>query len=159
MPASTPPPPPKKPVIKREGFTIKEGVITCNGHERVDGSRLEKLFHPERVPAPRNQKRAAEEAKRLFSRPFFAAQLRYYGITFPKSATEAQLKSLLDKAVLAQQVQAILYLHARGAIMHGATGPPTCVTFSLTLSHAVRTCPRRCFARARGAQARLRQGA
>lgn len=114
MPAPPQPLPPKKPVLKREGFTIKDGVITCNGHERVDGPTLETLFHPEQLPAPRNQKRAEEKAKKLFSRPFFSAQLRYYGITFPKSATEAQLKSLLDKAVIARQVY--IY-HSRGILI------------------------------------------
>lgn len=108
-----PPPLPDEPVLKQDGFTIKNGVITCNGHERVDGLRLGALFHPERLRTQRDQKKAVEEAKRLFCRPFFAAQLRYYGISFPKSATVAQLKSLLDKAVAAQQVSGIPYLHTQ----------------------------------------------
>lgn len=101
---TTPPPPPDKPVLKRDGFTVRDGIITSQGHERVDGSRLDALFHPERLRLQRDQKKAAEDAKRLFSRSFFAAQLRYYGITFPKTATEAQLQSLLEKAVAAKQV-------------------------------------------------------
>lgn len=99
-----PPPPPKKPVLLREGFTIKDGVITCNWHERVESPRLEALFHPERLAAKRHQKKAAEDAKKLFSRPFCSSQLRHYGITFPRNASEAQLKSLLEKAVAAKQV-------------------------------------------------------
>ncbi|KUI56513.1 hypothetical protein VP1G_03764 [Cytospora mali] len=94
---------PDKPVIKREGFTIRDGVITCNGHGRVDGSRLEAMFHPDRLKVQRLQKAAENEAKRLFGRPFFAAQLRWHDITFPRSATEQQLKSLLDKAAAAKQ--------------------------------------------------------
>lgn len=98
------PPPPTKPILKRDGFTIKNGVITCNGQERVDSVRLEALFHPERLRLQRDQKKATDDAKLLFNRRFFAAQLRYYGIKFPKTATESQLKSLLEKAVAARQV-------------------------------------------------------
>lgn len=96
---------PDKPVIKRDGFTIRDGVITCNGHVRVDGSRLESMFHPKRLKSHQLQKTFEKEANRLFSRPFFAAQLRWHGITFPKTATEQQLRSLLDKAAAAKQVQ------------------------------------------------------
>lgn len=99
---------PDKPVIKREGFTIRDGVITSNGHARVDGARLEAMFHPERLKLPRLQKAAENEARRLFSRSFFAAQLRWHGIAFPKTATEQRLKSLLDKAAAAKQVQSLL---------------------------------------------------
>lgn len=95
---------PDKPVIKREGFTIRDGVITANGHTRTDGQRLEAMFHPEQLKLQRLQKAAENEAKRLFSRPFFAAQLRWHGISFPKTATEERLKSLLDKAAAAKQV-------------------------------------------------------
>lgn len=101
---------PDKPVIKREGFTIRDGVITSYGHARVDGPRLELMFHPERLKAPRLQRAAEDGVKRLFSRPFFAAQLRWHGITFPKTATEERLKSLLDKAVVAKQVHSLLVI-------------------------------------------------
>ncbi|CAN8104815.1 unnamed protein product [Discula destructiva] len=98
------PPPLEKPSLKREGFVIKDGVITCNGFERVDSDRLAKLFHPERAGATqRTQKKYVDEAKKLFKKSFLAAQLRFYGITFPRGATEAQLRSLLDKAVAASQ--------------------------------------------------------
>lgn len=98
-----PPPPPNKPILKREGFKIKDGVITYSRHERMDGARLEALFHPERLHSERLRKKATEDAKKIFSRPFFASQLHHYGITFPKSTTEPQLKSLLEKAVAAKQ--------------------------------------------------------
>lgn len=106
---------------------IKNDIITCNGYEAVDNARLEKLFHPERHGNQRTQKKFQDEAKKLFSRPFFAAQLRFYGITFPRSATEAQLHSLLDKAVVAKQVgPAALftpmrpYLHWPELTQHGS---------------------------------------
>lgn len=99
--------PPEKPSIKRDGFLIKDGVITCNGHERVESSRLEKLFHPERAGGSlRTQKKYADEAKKLFSRPFFVGQLRFYGVSSPRSATEAQLRTLLEQALVAKQVRA-----------------------------------------------------
>lgn len=104
MTAHPPPPPPDKPVIRRDGFTIKDGVITCNGYERLDAQRLEGLYRPEKAGA-RAQKKLVEDAKKLFTRQFFAAQLRFYGITFPKTSTEPQLKSLLDKAVMARKVR------------------------------------------------------
>lgn len=104
MMPTTPPPPPDKPVLKRDGFTVRDGIVSSQGHERLDGSRLEALFHPDRLRLQRDQKKAVDDAKRLFGRHFFAAQLRYYGITFPKTATEAQLHSLLEKAVAAKQV-------------------------------------------------------
>lgn len=98
---------PGKPVIKRKGFTIRDGLVTCHGHARVDGPRLEVMFHPERLSLQRLQKAAENEAKRLFGRPFFAAQLRWHGIKFPKGATEQQLRSLLDKAAAAKKVQSL----------------------------------------------------
>lgn len=101
---TTPPPAPGKPILKRDGFTVRDGIVTTHGHELADCARLDALFHPERQRLQREQKKAADDAKRLFGRPFFAAQLRYYGIAFPKSATEAQLRSLLEKAIAARQV-------------------------------------------------------
>lgn len=93
--------------LKKGSFAMKDGVMTCNGFELVDSARLEKLFHPEKAGGtPRTQRKYAAEAKKLFSKSFFGSQLRFYGITFPRSATEAQLSSLLDKAVLAKQVRA-----------------------------------------------------
>jgi len=101
------PGPPEKPSIKREGFLIKDGAITCNGHERVETSRLEKLLHPERAGGTyRTQKKYADEAKKLFSRAFFAGQLRFYGIAFARNANEAQLRLLLEQALVTQQVRA-----------------------------------------------------
>lgn len=130
---TTPPPPPDKPVLKRDGFTVRDGIVSSQGHERVDGARLEALFHPDRLRLQRDQKKAADDARRLFSRPFFAAQLRYYGIAFPKTATEAQLHSLLDKAVTAKQVHLAHHLGLAG---------PLLPTRPLLTFCSVSTCPR-----------------
>lgn len=101
------PGPPVKPSIKRDGFVIKDGVITCNGHERIEISRLRKLLYPERAGgSPRTQKKYAEEARKLFSRAFFAGQLRFYGIAVSRNASEAQLRRLLEQGLATQQVRA-----------------------------------------------------
>lgn len=105
MPAP-PPPPPKKPIIKREGFVIKDGFVTFRGFPCYEGSQLELMFHPEQGKSKLVRYRSARDARQLFSRTFFAAQLRWYGIAFPKTATEPELKSLLEKAVAAQRVRA-----------------------------------------------------
>ncbi|KAJ4415611.1 hypothetical protein N0V82_007245 [Gnomoniopsis sp. IMI 355080] len=102
-----PPPPPEKPIIKMNGFAIRNGVVTYLGYERCTNERLQQLFHPERhcnrPSSPGTLERLRNEASELFSRDFFRSQLYFYGIRFDRDATEAELHSLLDKAILAKQ--------------------------------------------------------
>lgn len=47
----------------------------------------------------RDQKDAADEARRLFTKPFLAAQLKYYDIPFRPSHKRDELLLLLQNAV------------------------------------------------------------
>lgn len=97
---------PDAPVLRRGGFQLAGRVFGASptGLGRVDGSRLQELFFPERLRLKRDQKRAAEDAKNTFKKPFFAAQLRWYGIPFRSSAVAYELEGLLKDAVVSGQV-------------------------------------------------------
>ncbi|KAL6817145.1 hypothetical protein J3E69DRAFT_358364 [Trichoderma sp. SZMC 28015] len=90
---------PQPPILKRDGFQLRKGVFSIDAIDRVEGSRLHELFKPSTLRLKRDQKAATEEARRLFRRPFFAAQLRYYGVYFPSSASKLELQALLQDAV------------------------------------------------------------
>lgn len=96
---------PDAPVLRRGGFQLAGRVFGASptGLGRVDGSRLQELFFPERLRLKRDQKRAAEDAKNTFKKPFFAAQLRWYGIPFRSSAVAYELEGLLKDAVVSGQ--------------------------------------------------------
>ncbi|KAL6816164.1 hypothetical protein V8C40DRAFT_269537 [Trichoderma camerunense] len=89
---------PQPPILKRDGFQLRKGVFSIDAIDRVEGSRLHELFNPSTLRLKRDQKAATEEARRLFRRPFFAAQLRYYGVYFPSSASKLELQALLQDA-------------------------------------------------------------
>ena len=95
---------PEPPVLKRQGFTVRERWFGVEGGSRVGGARLRELFNPQNLRIKRDQKHATEEAKKLFSKPFFAAQLRYYAIKFPSNYRIDQLKNLLKESVSAGKV-------------------------------------------------------
>lgn len=99
---------PDAPVLRRGGFQLAGRAFgpSPTGLGRVDGSRLQELFFPERLRLKRDQKHAAEDAKRLFKRPFFAAQLRWYGIPFRSNAAAGEMEGLLRDAVVSGQVSA-----------------------------------------------------
>lgn len=90
---------PQPPILKRDGFQLRKGVFSIDAIDRVEGSRLHELFNPSTLRLKRDQKAATEEARRLFRRPFFAAQLRYYGVNFPSSASKLELQVLLQDVV------------------------------------------------------------
>ncbi|KAL7960328.1 hypothetical protein V8C34DRAFT_276861 [Trichoderma compactum] len=90
---------PQAQVIKRKGFQFCDGVFSVNNIHRVNGSHLRELFNPSTLRLKRDQKAAADEAHGLFKKPFFAAQLRYYGVSFPPSSRTEELRILLEDAV------------------------------------------------------------
>ncbi|RFU77115.1 hypothetical protein TARUN_5096 [Trichoderma arundinaceum] len=91
---------PEPPVLKRSGFQLCDGVFSVESVGRISGSRLHELFNPLTLRLKRDQRRAGEESRQLFRKPFFcAAQLRYYGIPFPSSASDTDLSLLLKKVV------------------------------------------------------------
>ncbi|UKZ53916.1 hypothetical protein TrVGV298_007718 [Trichoderma virens] len=97
--SSEPPNYPQPPILKRNGFQFRKGVLSVDSIDRVDGSRLNELFNPTTLRLKRDQKDAAEKACQLFKKPFFAAQLRYYDIPFKSSASKTELQLLLQDAV------------------------------------------------------------
>ncbi|KAL7928523.1 hypothetical protein V8C35DRAFT_317950 [Trichoderma chlorosporum] len=90
---------PQPPVIRRQGFQFCDGVFSVNNVKRVGGLRLHELFNPSTLRLKRDQKAATEEAHQLFKKPFFAAQLKYYGVSFSPSSTREALQLLLKDAV------------------------------------------------------------
>ncbi|KAH6608570.1 hypothetical protein Trco_001916 [Trichoderma cornu-damae] len=89
---------PEKPIVQRNGFRICDGIFSVGSVSRVSGSRLHELFNPSTLGLKRDQKRAAEEARQLFGKPFYAAQLTHYGIPFQASAAGSELFFLLKDA-------------------------------------------------------------
>lgn len=77
----------------------------------MEGARLLKLFFPMRLRLKREQKDAEEDAKRTFSKSFFAAQLRWYDIPCPSKAVLGELKVLLQDAVVAGKVSSNFHPH------------------------------------------------
>lgn len=96
---SEPPNRPEVPVLKRNGFQICKEAFSVDKIQRVSGPRLLDLLHLDTIPSLSERIIAQLDARRLFSRAFFAAQLRYYGIPFPPSAKSATLKALLRDEV------------------------------------------------------------
>lgn len=90
---------PQPPILKRNGFQLRNRVFSVDNIERVDGSRLHELFNPSTLRHPRDQKDTAKEAQKLFKKAFFAAQLRFYEIPFKVSSNKPQLHLLLRDAV------------------------------------------------------------
>lgn len=104
---------PQSPILKRDGFQFCQGVFSVDNVGRVGGSRLHELFNPSTLRLKRDQNNAAEEARKLFKKAFFAAQLRYYGISFRSSLSSADLSSLLEDAVRQGKVKKNPHLCAR----------------------------------------------
>lgn len=73
--------------------------------DRLEGRRLMELFFPQLLRRERDQKRAAEDARRVFNKTFFAGHLRWYGIPFKSNAVSQQLQQLLKDAVVAGKVR------------------------------------------------------
>ncbi|KAF4973833.1 hypothetical protein FZEAL_9212 [Fusarium zealandicum] len=92
---------PKAPVLKKAGFLFTCGhfSVAAGDISRVDGSRLRVLFNPQSLRLKADQKEAAAAAKSLFRKPFFAGQLKHYGIKFPSSATTFTLEGLLRDSI------------------------------------------------------------
>ncbi|KAL7928524.1 hypothetical protein V8C35DRAFT_332684 [Trichoderma chlorosporum] len=90
---------PLPPILKRNGFQLCDGDFTVDNIVRVHGARLQELFQPSSLRLETDQEVASAEARRLFTKPFFAAQLRYYGIPFEASSTKEDLELLLQDAV------------------------------------------------------------
>lgn len=90
---------PEVPVLKRNGFQLYKDNFSVDNIHRVSGPRLLDLFHPDTVKRRTDQTVARIEARRLFNKAFFTAQLRYYGIPFSPSAKSSTLKALLRDEV------------------------------------------------------------
>ncbi|RSL53514.1 hypothetical protein CEP54_010386 [Fusarium duplospermum] len=94
---------PEPPEIREKGFRLSYGRFTAAVGDigRVEGSRLRVLFNPGSLRLKRDQKEAQEAAKVLNTKQFLAGQLRHYGIKFPSSAKNGDLRDLLRDAVFA----------------------------------------------------------
>ncbi|KAM0255374.1 hypothetical protein ACHAQJ_005816 [Trichoderma viride] len=91
---------PEAPVLKRNGFQLFKETFSVENIDRIGGSRLRELFNPSTLKLKPVEKRHAEkESRRLFKKPFFEAQLRYYGVPFQSSAKGPTLRVLLHDAV------------------------------------------------------------
>ncbi|KAK7541237.1 uncharacterized protein J3D65DRAFT_272125 [Phyllosticta citribraziliensis] len=92
--------PTKPPVLRCNGFQFCRDRFTLEDTDiaRVEGPRLHGLLHPETLSL-QGRMVAAEEARKLFKKDFFAAQLRFYGIEFRMSSKVADLRSLLEESV------------------------------------------------------------
>lgn len=106
------------PVLSRGGFHVQGNNFLVGYTTRVTGERLRELFLPEELRLKRDQKAAAEEAKKRFKRPFYKAQLRFYGIEIPVDMSrldpddlEALLRGLLKKAVVDGKVKSYRLIH------------------------------------------------
>ncbi|KAK1979715.1 hypothetical protein LZ30DRAFT_797150 [Colletotrichum cereale] len=91
---------PEPPVLDRDGFQLgQDRRLTANGVDRVNGQKLVDLFHPERLRSRLDQDAIMAESSQLFTRPWLAAQLTYYGIEFPAKAAKGRLRDILERAV------------------------------------------------------------
>jgi hypothetical protein len=104
---------PKAPVLKRNGFQLCKETFGVENIDRISGSRLRELFDPSSLKPKPDQKHAEQESRRLFNKPFFVAQLRYYNIPFKSSATNPALRVLLRDAVREGKVSLLGYLYGR----------------------------------------------
>ncbi len=93
-------------MLKRKGFSVCGSSFYAEGAFRqLSGVRLLELFFPERLRLKREQKQAAEDAKRYFGKAFFSGQLRWHAIPFKASARVDELRKLLQDAVVAGKVR------------------------------------------------------
>ncbi|KAM0541066.1 hypothetical protein ACHAPJ_013391 [Fusarium lateritium] len=92
---------PEPPTVKSNGFQVTYGRFSAipGDIDQVGGNRLRELFYPDSLRLKRDQKEASEAARLLFKKPFFAGQLKHYGINFPSSAKMGDLRELLKNAV------------------------------------------------------------
>lgn len=90
---------PTIPKLNHAGFELVGESFGIPDVERVSGARLKQLFHPQTIPLEKDRKAAAAEAKELFKKQFFAAQLRYYDIHFGSADKVATLREQLCDAV------------------------------------------------------------
>ncbi|KAK8209412.1 hypothetical protein IWZ01DRAFT_317703 [Phyllosticta capitalensis] len=88
---------PTRPTLKRDGFELCENQFTVSGYVRVEGKRLRQLFNPEIRKT--GQVKARKDAKKLFKKEFFAAQLRHYDIKFKASGKVAEIRGLLETSL------------------------------------------------------------
>lgn len=95
---------PAPPVLKRQGFTLRNDCFGVEGQERVEEKSLLEYFFPQLCKDKEGQRLARVEAGYAFSKPFFEAQLRYYGIEFPANAQKAALGKILKEAVVTGKV-------------------------------------------------------
>ncbi|KAK8209414.1 hypothetical protein IWZ01DRAFT_542226 [Phyllosticta capitalensis] len=90
-------PRPTLPVLKRDGFELCDTSFTVGGYKRETGGRLAQLFNPEIKKT--SEQKARKDAKKLFKKDFFAAQLRHYDVKFKASGKVAELRGLLEGSV------------------------------------------------------------
>jgi hypothetical protein len=96
---------PKEPdPIKRKGFQFGRSGLTVGGIQRASGEKLRELMLPETVKGVRARKRAEEEAKAVGRKPWFAAQLRHYGLETTSKDTVDQLKARLKASIKENKV-------------------------------------------------------
>ena len=88
---------PTRPTLKRDGFELYENQFTVSGYARVEAKRLKQLFNPEIRKT--GQVKARKDAKKLFKKEFFAAQLRHYDIKFKASGKVAEIRGLLETSL------------------------------------------------------------
>lgn len=93
--AGRPPP----PVLKRAGFQLDDQRFGVPGIDRVSGERLRQLITPGLLQLMSDREVAIEEAWKLFTKPFYAAQLRYYGVKFVSSDPVARLQAQFYDAI------------------------------------------------------------
>ncbi|OBR13410.1 hypothetical protein CH63R_02136 [Colletotrichum higginsianum IMI 349063] len=95
---------PEPPVLERDGFQLSQDKrLTVAGIERMDSRRVAVLLHPEHYPdkirTQSDRDEILDETRRLFVKPWFAAQLTHYGIKFAAKASLDRLWKVLEKAV------------------------------------------------------------
>lgn len=79
-------------VQRSQGFQVKHGSFTCNGHARVAAPRVRELLKRER-------RAAREAAKAIVKKPWVIAQLKWRGIVHDRSAGKNTLETVLQDAV------------------------------------------------------------
>lgn len=87
------------PPLERGHFAYGSNGFTVNGKAPVSPSLLRELMFPEQIKGKRLQKQRLEEARKIMTKPWIQAQLRYYEICFKSSEKVAELKVRLAESV------------------------------------------------------------
>lgn len=93
------------PPLQRGQFAYGSNGFTVNGIAPVSPSLLRELVFPEQIKGKRLQKQRLEEARKIMTKPWIQAQLRYYEIGFKSSCKVAELKMRLVESVQHKNVK------------------------------------------------------